>query len=60
MWTGAFPEPLTFSLRALRALRDRRDDFDVVHDNQVLAYGMLGIAAPWPAAGDQHPPSDQR
>jgi glycosyltransferase involved in cell wall biosynthesis len=43
MWTGAFPEPLTFSLRALRALRGRRADFDVVHDNQVLAYGMLGI-----------------
>ena len=36
MWTGAFPEPLTFSLRALRALRARRADFDVVHDNQVL------------------------
>jgi glycosyltransferase involved in cell wall biosynthesis len=44
MWTGAFPEPLTFSLRALRAMRGRRDDFDVVHDNQVLAYGVLGIA----------------
>ncbi len=43
MWTGAFPEPLTFSLRALRELRSRRADFDVVHDNQVLAYGMLGI-----------------
>jgi glycosyltransferase involved in cell wall biosynthesis len=43
MWTAAFPEPLTFSLRALRALRERRADFDVVHDNQVLAYGMLGI-----------------
>jgi glycosyltransferase involved in cell wall biosynthesis len=43
MWTGAFPEPLTFSLRALRALRGRRADFDIVHDNQVLAYGMLGI-----------------
>jgi glycosyltransferase involved in cell wall biosynthesis len=44
MRTGAFPEPLTFSLRALRALRSRRADFDVVHDNQVLAYGILGIA----------------
>jgi glycosyltransferase involved in cell wall biosynthesis len=44
MWTGAFPEPLTFSLRALRALRARRADFDLVHDNQVLGYGMLGIA----------------
>jgi len=44
MWKAAFPEPLTFSLRALRALRPRAGDFDVVHDNQVLAYGMLGIA----------------
>jgi glycosyltransferase involved in cell wall biosynthesis len=43
MWTAAFPEPLTFSLRALRALRARSDDFDVVHDNQVLAYGNLGL-----------------
>jgi glycosyltransferase involved in cell wall biosynthesis len=44
MWTAYFPEPLTFSLRALRALRSRVADFDVVHDNQVLAYGNLGIA----------------
>ncbi len=44
MKTGAFPEPLTFSLRALRALRARRADFDLVHDNQVLAYGLLGLA----------------
>jgi glycosyltransferase involved in cell wall biosynthesis len=43
MWTGGFPEPLTFSLRALRALRDRRADFDVVHDNQGLGYGLLGV-----------------
>ena len=43
MWTAAFPEPLTFSIRALRTLRGRRADFDIVHDNQVLAYGMLGI-----------------
>jgi glycosyltransferase involved in cell wall biosynthesis len=43
MRTGAFPEPLTFSLRALRIMRARRADFDLVHDNQVLAYGMLGL-----------------
>ncbi len=43
MWTAAFPEPLTFSLRALRELHRRRDAFDIVHDNQVLGYGMLGI-----------------
>ncbi len=43
MWGGAFPEPLTFSVRALRALRARPGDFDVVHDNQGLGYGMLGV-----------------
>jgi glycosyltransferase involved in cell wall biosynthesis len=44
MCTGAFPEPRTFGIRAVRALRTRLDDFDVVHDNQVLATGMLRIA----------------
>jgi len=43
MWGGSFPEPLTFSLRALRALTARAADFDVVHDNQGLGYGMLGV-----------------
>ncbi|MFD7877768.1 glycosyltransferase family 4 protein [Streptomyces sp. NPDC059766] len=47
MWTGGFPEPLTFSLRARRLLRARHGDFDVVHDNQTLGYGLLGdIGAP--------------
>ncbi|EFL41591.1 glycosyl transferase, partial [Streptomyces griseoflavus Tu4000] len=47
MWTGGFPEPLTFSLRARRHLRARRGDFDVVHDNQTLGYGLLGdLGAP--------------
>src|ERR1700678_4559358 len=43
MWGGAFPEPLTFSWRALRVLTARAADFDVVHDNQGLGYGMLGV-----------------
>ncbi|WP_406860658.1 glycosyltransferase family 4 protein [Streptomyces sp. HUAS MG47] len=42
MWTGGFPEPLTFSLRARRMLAARRGSFDVVHDNQTLGYGLLG------------------
>ncbi|MEU7563319.1 glycosyltransferase family 4 protein [Streptomyces eurythermus] len=47
MWTGGFPEPLTFSLRARHHLRARRGEFDVVHDNQTLGYGLLGdIGAP--------------
>ena len=44
MCLGGFPEPLTFSLRAWRHLGARGQDFDVVHDNQSLGYGLLGIA----------------
>jgi len=43
MWSGSFPEPLTFSIRARRVLAARVADFDVVHDNQGLGYGMLGL-----------------
>ncbi|MEZ0113030.1 glycosyltransferase involved in cell wall biosynthesis [Catenulispora sp. EB89] len=43
MWTAGFPEPLTFSLRALRHLSGRKGEFDVVHDNQCLGYGLLGM-----------------
>ncbi|MEU9188117.1 glycosyltransferase family 4 protein [Streptomyces sp. NPDC048484] len=47
MWTGGFPEPLTFSLRARRHLRARQGHFDIVHDNQTLGYGLLGdVGAP--------------
>ncbi|MEV6164194.1 glycosyltransferase family 4 protein [Streptomyces sp. NPDC052052] len=47
MWTGGFPEPLTFSLRARRHLAARRGEFDVIHDNQTLGYGLLAdLGAP--------------
>ena len=40
---GTFPEPLAFSLRAWDHLRQRQGDFDLVHDNQCLGYGLLAI-----------------
>ena len=43
MWTGGFPEPLTFSLRVAKLLRARAAEFDVVHDNQCLGYGLLPL-----------------
>jgi glycosyltransferase involved in cell wall biosynthesis len=43
MWTAGFPEPRTFSLRVARLLKRRLGDFDIVHDNQTLGYGMLDI-----------------
>jgi len=56
MWTCAFPEPRTFGIRAVRELRARQDDFDVVHDNQVLATGMLRIAEFLPLVTSIHHP----
>jgi MMP alpha-(1->4)-mannosyltransferase len=46
MMTAGFPEPLTFSLRARRALRADLARYDVVHDNQCLGYGLLGLGLP--------------
>jgi glycosyltransferase involved in cell wall biosynthesis len=43
MCSAGFPEPLTFSLRAARALLPRADRLDVVHDNQSLGYGLLRL-----------------
>ncbi|MGZ0228376.1 MAG: glycosyltransferase family 4 protein, partial [Acidimicrobiales bacterium] len=38
-----FSEPMAFSIRAYRALKERTNDFDIVQDNQTLGYGILGI-----------------
>jgi glycosyltransferase involved in cell wall biosynthesis len=43
MCAAGFPEPKTFGTRVARLLKERTGDFDVVQDNQVLAYGMLEI-----------------
>jgi glycosyltransferase involved in cell wall biosynthesis len=43
MCTAGFPEPMTFSLRAARLLAPRAAEFDVVHDNQSLGWGLLRL-----------------
>ena len=43
MCTAGFPEPLTFSLRVARVLAGRADEFDIIHDNQCLGYGVLAL-----------------
>jgi glycosyltransferase involved in cell wall biosynthesis len=40
---GTFPEPLAFTMRAWDHLKHRKDDFDLVHDNQSLGFGLLAI-----------------
>lgn len=57
MCTAGFGEPLAFSRRARRILAARRGDFDVVHDNQCLGTGMLGMVDDgWPLLTTLHHP----
>ncbi|MHB1487453.1 MAG: glycosyltransferase family 4 protein [Acidimicrobiales bacterium] len=57
MCTAGFPEPLTFSLRARQVLATQRDNFDLVHDNQCLGSGLLGmIEDGWPLIATLHHP----
>jgi glycosyltransferase involved in cell wall biosynthesis len=41
--TGGFAEPYTFGRRAVKYLRQHGHNYDLVHDNQSLSYGMLQI-----------------
>ncbi|TWE10188.1 glycosyltransferase family 4 protein [Rudaeicoccus suwonensis] len=43
MCTAGYPEPRTFGMRLHRLLRDRIADFDILHDNQTLAPGILAL-----------------
>jgi glycosyltransferase involved in cell wall biosynthesis len=54
--TGTFSEPLAFSVRALKELKPRVGEFDLVHDNQCLGYGMLSIEKLLPTIVTLHHP----
>tara|TARA_B100001540_G_scaffold243169_2_gene218130 strand:- start:1832 stop:3127 length:1296 start_codon:yes stop_codon:yes gene_type:complete len=41
--TGGFAEPYAFGRRAVKYLREHGHQYDLVHDNQSLSYGMLQI-----------------
>jgi glycosyltransferase involved in cell wall biosynthesis len=51
-----FPEPLAFSSRAARELGKRTREFDLVHDNQCLGYGILKIEEKIPTIVTLHHP----
>ncbi|HQL01274.1 MAG TPA: glycosyltransferase family 4 protein [Smithellaceae bacterium] len=42
--TGGFPEPFTFGERVYSYLAKHRAEYDLVHDNQCLSYGIGRIA----------------
>ena len=54
--TGTFPEPLAFSARAARELGPRAAEFDLVHDNQCLGYGISKIEKQMPTIVTLHHP----
>ena len=54
--TGVFPEPMAFSARAARELMPRAGQFDLVHDNQCLGYGISKIEAKIPTIVTLHHP----
>jgi glycosyltransferase involved in cell wall biosynthesis len=41
--TGGFAEPHTFGRRVVKYLRRHGHEYDLIHDNQSLSYGMLDI-----------------
>ena len=53
---GTFGEPRAFSIRAHRALAARVNDFDLVHDNQCLGYGIQQIEKLFPTIVTLHHP----
>lgn len=57
MCGAGFPEPRTFSWRARQYLANSRDQFDLVHDNQSLGSGLLGMLDDgWPLLATIHHP----
>jgi glycosyltransferase involved in cell wall biosynthesis len=42
--TGSFPEPFTFGERVYSYLKKHRKNYDIVHDNQCLSYGIGRLA----------------
>lgn len=54
--TGKFSEPLAFSMRVRRVLKERQLDFHLVHDNQCLGRDMLKIERMIPTIVTLHHP----
>ena len=54
--TMGFPEPFTFGSRAYRFLRNKIHQYDIVHDNQSLSYGVRAINQLLPTVATIHHP----
>ncbi len=54
--TMGYPEPLTFGFRAWNYLKTRLDQFDIIHDNQSLSYGIWALSKKIPTVATIHHP----
>jgi len=54
--TMGYPEPLTFGMRVKKYLKGRMDKYDIIHDNQCLAYDILGLSRKMPVTATIHHP----
>jgi glycosyltransferase involved in cell wall biosynthesis len=54
--TGVFPEPLAFSARVHRHLAPRAHEFDLIHDNQCLGWGIKKLEKIIPTIVTLHHP----
>ncbi|MBU1695733.1 MAG: glycosyltransferase, partial [Proteobacteria bacterium] len=39
-----YPEPMTFGMRVKKHLKETKKEYDIIHDNQCLSYGILSLA----------------
>lgn len=57
MLSAGFGEPLAYSMRIEKLLRHRRNDFDIIHDNQCMGPGILKLRRQgWPLLETLHHP----
>jgi glycosyltransferase involved in cell wall biosynthesis len=57
MMSSGFGEPLAYSMRLKKLLDARRDDFDIVHDDQCIGPGVLRLhKRGWPLLETLHHP----
>ncbi|MBW1855556.1 MAG: glycosyltransferase, partial [Deltaproteobacteria bacterium] len=54
--TMGFPEPLVFGIRAYQFLKNKLHNYDIVHDNQCLSYGIWAISRRAPTLATIHHP----
>ena len=51
-----YPEPMTFGMRVKKHLKETKKEYDIIHDNQCLSYGILSLAKKMPVTATIHHP----